>query len=317
MDLFSGTGVVGFNMLEHFKSCHSNDLEYYSYVINYALLKCSYSENIKKHIENCNKLEMTEGLIYNNFSPTISCERMFFTNNNARKTDAIREYLNKQLELNEITQEEFYFLLASLLVSVDKVANTSCVYGAYLKEFKKTAIKNIVLQPIHTRIKLNEENNVYNGLAEKFAEPESKYYDVIYMDPPYNHRQYSANYSPLNYIAQYDKDVVLKGKTALINNYNKSDFCKKTEVKKVFTDLINGVKCNYLIISYNNEGLLSTEEFQKILLKKGFVKLYKIQYTKFKAQQSVDKKFVEEYLWVVDTTKKGNFIVEIDIEMLK
>ena len=52
-------------------------------------------------------------------------------------------------------------------------------------------------------------------------------------------------------------------------------------------------------------------------MKKGFVKLYKIQYTKFKAQQSVDKKFVEEYLWVVDTTKKGNFIVEIDIEMLK
>lgn len=107
-------------------------MEYYSYVINYALLKCSYSENIKKHIENCNKLEMTEGLIYNNFSPTISCEIMFFTNNNARKTDAIREYLNKQLELNEITQEEFYFLLASLLVSVDKVANTSCVYGAHI-----------------------------------------------------------------------------------------------------------------------------------------------------------------------------------------
>ena len=192
-----------------------------------------------------------------------------------------------------------------------------CIWSTYLKEFKKTAIKDIVLQPIHTRIKLNEENNVYNGLAEKFAEPESKYYDVIYMDPPYNHRQYSANYSPLNYIAQYYKNVVLKGKTALINNYNKSYFCKKTEVKKVFTDLINGVKCNYLIISYNNEGLLSREEFQKILVKKGFVKLYKIQYTKFKAQQSVDKKFVEEYLWVVDTTKKGNFIVEIDIEMLK
>ena len=64
-----------------------------------------------------------------------------------------------------------------------------CIWSTYLKEFKKTAIKDIVLQPIHTRIKLNEENNVYNGLAEKFAEPESKYYDVIYMDPPYNHRQ--------------------------------------------------------------------------------------------------------------------------------
>ena len=50
---------------------------------------------------------------------------------------------------------------------------------------------------------------------------------------------------------------------------------------------------------------------------KTFVKLYKIQYNKFKAQQSVDKKFVEEYLWVVDTTKTGDFIIEIEIEMVK
>ena len=317
MDLFAGTGIVGFNMQNSFKSCDANDLEYYSFIINYALLKSRYSENIKNIIDDCNKLEMIEGLIYENFSPSPNCERMFFTSNNAKKTDAIRQYINTQKELNKITEEEFYFLLASLLVSIDKVANTSCVYGAYLKEFKKSALKDLVLQPIHKRKEINEVNMVYNGLAEKFAEQESKYYDVIYMDPPYNQRQYSANYSPLNYIAQYDKDVVLKGKTALIDNYNKSDFCKKNEVKKAFTDLIDGVKCNYLIISYNNEGLLSREEFQKILLKKGLVKLYKIQYTKFKAQQSVDKKFVEEYLWVVDTTKKGEFIIEIDIEMIK
>ena len=318
MDLFAGTGTVGFNMLDHFKKCEANDLEYYSYIINYALLKCNYTENIKKRIEICNSLEAKEGLIYNNFSPTPTCERMFFTNNNATKADTIREYLNKQLELNKIDDNEYYFLLASLLVSIDKVANTSCVYGAYLKEFKKTALKDLVLKPIHTRVEINEENNVYNRLAETFAEPDSKYYDVIYMDPPYNQRQYSANYSPLNYIAHYDKNIVLKGKTALIENYNKSNFCKKTEVKKAFTELINGVKCNYLIISYNNEGLLSIEEFQKILLKKGLVKLYKIQYNKFKAQQSVDKKFVEEYLWVVDTSKKGgDDIIEIHIDIVK
>ena len=317
MDLFAGTGVVGFNMLDAFKSCNANDLESYSYVINYALLKCNYTENIKILIEICNKLDVIEGLIYNYFSPTSTCERMFFKNNNAKKTDAIRQYIQNQFELNKITEKEFNFLLASLLVSIDKVANTSCVYGAYLKEFKKTALKDIVLQPIHTKSDLNEENNVYNKLAEKFAEPDSTYFDVIYMDPPYNQRQYSANYSPLNYIVHYNKDIVLKGKTALIDNYNKSNFCKKTEVKKAFTELINGVNCNYLIISYNNEGLLSIEDFQKILIKKGLVKLYKIQYNKFKAQQSVDKKFVEEYLWVVDTTKTGDFIIEIEIEMVK
>lgn len=318
MDLFAGTGVVGFHMLNYFKLCDANDLEYYSYVINYALLKCNYTENIKKLIEACNGLKAVEGLLYNNFSPSPHCERMFFTNTNAKKCDAIREYIETQFKSSQITEKEYYFLLASLLVSVDKVANTSCVYGAYLKEYKKTALKEMIMNPIHNRVvEPTHQNNVYNDLAEKFAHPDSKYYDVIYIDPPYNQRQYSANYSPLNYIAHYDVNIVLKGKTALIDNYNKSGFCKKTEVKKAFTELINGINCQHLILSYNNEGLLSVDDLKKILLTKGEVKLYKIQYSKFKAQQSVDKKFVEEYLWVVDTSKKGANIIEHSIYMVK
>jgi hypothetical protein len=94
------------------------------------------------------------------------------------------------------------------------------------------------------------------------------------------------------------KNVVFNLKT--IENYNKSGFCKKTEVKKVFAEMIHNVKCKYLFLSYNNEGLLSFEELKEILVKKGDVKLYKIQYTKFKAQQNVDKKYVEEYIWFID-----------------
>uniref|UniRef100_A0A6C0IEA6 site-specific DNA-methyltransferase (adenine-specific) n=1 Tax=viral metagenome TaxID=1070528 RepID=A0A6C0IEA6_9ZZZZ len=317
MDLFAGTGTVGFNMTNYFNICNANDLEYYSYVINYALLKCNYTENIQNIIDVCNGLKTPlEGIIYNNFSLNPNCERMFFTNENAKKTDAIRSYIQYLLEFKEITQVEFYFVLASLLVSIDKVANTSCVYGAYLKELKKTAIKPLIIQPIHTKTDLKEQNNVYNELAETLVKIDNQYYDVIYIDPPYNQRQYSANYSPLNYIALYDESIVLTGKTALIKNYNKSDFCKKREVKQAFTNLIRDLRCNYIILSYNNEGLLDIEEIKKILLLKGLVKLYKIKYTKFKAQQNVDKKFVEEYIWVVDTTKTGNLIVEIEMELI-
>lgn len=317
LDLFAGTGTVSYNIQNKFKSCSANDLEYYSYIINYALLMCSYSEKIEKIIIECNKLDKVEGLIYLNFSPNNNCERMFFTNDNAKKADAIRIYIQKQFAEKLIDEKEYYFILASLLVSIDKVANTSCVYGAYLKNFKASALKDLILVPIHSKKDVNIGNSVFNGLAEKFAETDSTFYDVIYMDPPYNQRQYSANYSPLNYIAHYDKDIVLNGKTGLIDGYNKSSFCKKTEVKTAFEKLVNGVKCNILIISYNNEGLLSTEEFKKILLKKGLVKLYKIQYNKFKAHKNVEKKFVEEYLWVVDTTKKSNIILETDIDLVK
>ena len=158
---------------------------------------------------------------------------------------------------------------------------------------------------------------VYNELAETFAEPNSKYYDTIYVDPPYNQRQYSGNYSPLNYIAEYNKDVVLKGKTGLIENYNKSKFSKKTDIKNTFDSLISGLNCKHLIISYNSEGLLSMDEFKKILIKKGAVKLYIIKYAKFKAQQNVEEKYVEEYLWVVNTSIKSHLIEEIEIELIK
>jgi adenine-specific DNA-methyltransferase len=317
LDLFAGTGTIGFNVQGLTKSCDANDLELYSYLINFALLKCNYSEELSELIQKCNELDMKEGLIYNNFSPTETCERMFFTNENAKKADAIREFIQEEYLKSRITKNQFNFLLASLLVSIDKVANTSSVYGAYLKQYKTSALKQLLLKPIHTKTDINPENMVYNELAETFSEADSEYYDIIYVDPPYNQRQYSGNYSPLNYIAEYNKDIVLKGKTGLIENYNKSNFCKKTDIKKTFDSLICGLKCKYLIISYNNEGLLSMNEFKKILIKKGAVKLYRIKYAKFKAQANVEKKYVEEYLWVVNTSINSELIEEIEIDLIK
>jgi adenine-specific DNA-methyltransferase len=317
LDLFAGTGTIGFNIQKLTKSCDANDLELYSYIINFALLKCNYNEELSELIKKCNELSMKEGLIYNNFSPTETCERMFFTNENAKKADAIREFIETEYKENRINIYYFNFLLASLLVSIDKVANTSAVYGAYLKAYKASALKPLLLKPIHTKTDINPENIVYNELAETFSKSDAKYYDIIYMDPPYNQRQYSGNYSPLNYIAEYNKDIVLKGKTGLIENYNKSHFCKKTDIKNTFDSLISGLNCKYLIISYNSEGLLSMNEFKNILVKKGQVKLYIIKYAKFKAQQNVEEKYVEEYLWVVNTSIKSSLIEEIEIELIK
>lgn len=317
LDLFAGTGTVGFNVQGYTKTCDANDLELYSYIINFALLKCNYNEELSELIKKCNELSMKEGLIYNNFSPTETCERMFFTNENAKKADAIREFIETEYKENRINIYYFNFLLASLLVSIDKVANTSAVYGAYLKAYKASALKPLLLKPIHTKTDINPENIVYNELAETFSKSDAKYYDIIYMDPPYNQRQYSGNYSPLNYIAEYNKDIVLKGKTGLIENYNKSHFCKKTDIKNTFDSLISGLNCKYLIISYNSEGLLSMNEFKNILVKKGKVKLYIIKYAKFKAQQNVEEKYVEEYLWVVNTSIKSQLIEEIEIELIK
>jgi adenine-specific DNA-methyltransferase len=142
------------------------------------------------------------------------------------------------------------------------------------------------------------------------------HYDVVYMDPPYNQRQYSANYCPLNYIAFYDNKIKLNGKTGTIDGYNKSGFCSKVKVYNSFKTILDNVKCKYIFISYNNEGLLNCEELKQLLSKYGQVKLYKIPYKKFKAQKSVKGDNVYEYLWVINKTIKNtlsdNTFVEID-----
>ena len=318
LDLFAGAGSVSFFMKNYVKYIGAIDFEYYSFVILNALLKCEYNDKIKYHIQVLNSLDGKQnklGLVSKHYAPNKEnqCERMFFTSKNANLCDSMREYIEIIYLNNQINQNEYYFLLASLLVSMDSVANTSCVYGAYLKKFKASSNKILYVLPIHTLNYLYQDNNIiqlqynniYNVKAEDLLLEKEIYYDIIYLDPPYNQRQYAANYSPLNYIAYYDSNIKLTGKTGLIENYNKSDFCSKPKVKKVFKTLFDRLKgkCKYVYLSYNNEGLLNYQDLISLLKNYGNITCYKIPYKKFKAQKNVDKLDVMEYLWFIDMTK--------------
>lgn len=129
-DLFGGTGVVGLHFDDKCASIISNDVEYYSFVILTALMKCSFNQNVSKIIEQLNSLEPKEGLCYTHFAK----DRMFFTPENAKKIDAIREKIEEIHIQKIINDSEYYFLLASLLCSLDKIANTASVYAAYFKK---------------------------------------------------------------------------------------------------------------------------------------------------------------------------------------
>jgi adenine-specific DNA-methyltransferase len=312
LDMFAGTGSVGFRFQDITNNCSANDLEYYSYIINYALIKSPYSEKLQHILDDCNALDGIKGLIYKNYSENDECERMFFTSKNAQKCDSIRVQIQKLKNEHLIDINEFNFLLASLIVSIDKVANTSCVYGAYLKEYKKTALKELFVLPIHTKMNIKPDlNQVFNLSAEELSKLDI-YYDVVYMDPPYNQRQYSANYFPLNYIASYDENINLKGKTGIIEGYNKSNFCSKVKVFQAFKTLLDNIKCKYIFISYNNEGLLTCDDLKDLFSSYGELKLYKIPYKKFKAQKNVTGDTVFEFLWFINKTNTSNFIEEIE-----
>ena len=111
--------------------------------------------------------------------------------------------------------------------------------------------------------------------------------DILYLDPPYNQRQYASNYHMLNTITKYD-NFVPKGKTGL-REYNRSDYCKKGEVHSSFEDLIKNAQFKHIFLSYNNEGLMSKSDVEKIMKKYGEYSLVTKEYQRFKADKTENR----------------------------
>ena len=188
-DLFAGTGIVGKTFKPLVKKVIANDLEYYSYVINKNYIE-NHIEilNKEKYIDELNNVKLIDnGFIYKNYCLGGSGIRQFFSDYNGKKIDAIRKKIEKWKEKNKISLNLYYYLLCSLLECADKVANTTSVYGAYLKHLKSSANKKLVLVGANYQINENE-HIVYNEDANQLIRKING--DILYLDPPYNSRQY-------------------------------------------------------------------------------------------------------------------------------
>ena len=317
LDGFAGTGIVGNSFYNKYNlSIIANDLEYYGYIINYSQLCVSYSKKLEKIIDEINKdlINFKENeskeidnynLITQNYSPKGCEKRKYWTINNAMKADYIRYKIDKLKEGKKIDNNEHIYLIGCLLVSIDVIANTACVYGAYLKNFKKSAEEDLILKPIH-----KNENVKNNKVFNTDINSDTIYnqnYDICYLDPPYNNRQYSANYHPLNYIAHYDKNLEIYGKTGLIKNYNKSKYCNKSNAIDMLTELIDKLKTKHILLSYNNEGIMNFDIIKELLINKGKVILYKKAYKKFKSNSTQKNEDIFEYLFHCEISNDKSF----------
>lgn len=283
-DLFAGTGIVGQTFKA--KGCHviSNDIQYYSYVLNRH-----YIENIPELdsslLNSLNNLAPVEGFIYQNYCSGSHSGRNYFTNENGKKCDAIRIELEHLRTADEISEDLYFYYLASLINSIDKYANTASVYGAFLKHIKKSAQKDFVLEllPVIPGTPGQVYNEDINTLVKKIKG------DVLYLDPPYNTRQYCSNYHVLETIARYDNPA-LSGVTGLRDSEDqKSKFCSKRTVADTFDDLIKNANFKYIFLSYNNEGLMSLDTINEIMSRYGKYSFYTKEYKRFKADKDENR----------------------------
>lgn len=282
-DLFAGTGIVGRHFKTQVSQVISNDWEYYSYILNRNYIGNHLEMAGKEeYIKRLNLLEgVDNGFIYSQYCIGGGHDRQYFSDDNGRKIDAARIAIENWKNSGEISEDLYYFLLCSLIESADRYANTASVYGAFLKKLKRSAQKQIVITPANYQFN-SHNHQVYqedaNALIKRICG------DVLYLDPPYNARQYGANYHLLNTIAEY-KEFEPKGKTGL-REYNRSDYCSRAIVQDSFERLIADANFKYIILSYNNEGLMSIDTIRQIMSKYGRYQVFQKEYPRFRADKA-------------------------------
>ena len=293
-DIFAGTGVVGNKFNNRHTKIISNDFLAANYTCLQAFLgvqddlhkiiyeKIAYLNNLPKEREN---------YFSEHFSGT------YFTEENARKIGAIREEIEKIAE----TCDEKNVLICSLLYAVDKSANTVGHYDAFRK--KLDMLRPIKLLVPDIDYPSNVNNEVYKEDANLLVKRISC--DVLYMDPPYNSRQYSDAYHLLENLAEWKKPEVAGIGKKMDRSHIKSSYCLKSAAS-AFEDLIRSADCEYILLSYNNTGdskdgrsnaRISDEEILQILNDKGDVEIFETNYKAFTTGKSNSENNVERIFY--------------------
>lgn len=319
-DIFAGTGTVGSFFKKKYKVI-SNDLLYFSYCIQKGLIETneepkflnldiitSKTKRLDKVLEYLNNLNPEEyngkKCIANRYSPI--GERMYLTEQNALKIDYIRETIEDWFNSKKINEIEYYYLIACMIQEVPSVSNISGTYGAYLKTWDKRCFKDYTIYPLELNTN-KYVNEVYNEDGVQLLDKING--DILYVDPPYNARQYLPNYHVLETVAKYDEPEV-KGITGGRSyDKEKSSWCLKSKVKDEFEKLMSKANFKYIILSYNSEGLMSKEEIESIMKKYGKLEtfeLVEIPYRRFRSRSVNAKHGVMEYLFFIEKTVPQN-----------
>lgn len=294
-DIFAGTGVVAAVASKHFDEVILNDFLFSNHAIYQAFFGTgAWNQdkiiNIIKNYNNINGEDLDENYFSINFGGK------FFSKDSAKIIGFIRENIEENKK--NLTEREYHMLISSLLYSVDKIANTVGHYDAY---FKKESVEDKFfmrpIDPIEVKSASIFREDA-NSLAKRIQT------DIVYIDPPYNSRQYSRFYHVLETLTKWDKPK-LHGVALKPEPENMSDYCR-VSAKDRFAELVNDINAKYLVVSYNNtydsksnssQNKITLEEIKNILTKRGKTKIFEKDYRHFNAGNT-DFNNHKEYLFV-------------------
>lgn len=295
-DLMSGTGTVANALAASGFRVISNDIMTYSYEHLVVLLQMDSAPSFnglglayQEVLQYLNGLSGIEGMFFNEYSPegvpaNNFAPRKYFTSENAMKIDAIRNQMAIWEKQDRLTENEVILLRHNLILAVNDIANISGTYGYFLSKFSKSSMRPLVMEATEFNSYASLDNQVFQVPAEDLAKDIKA--DLVYLDPPYNKRQYATNYHILETLARGDYPE-LSGKSGYRNWWDQhSAFSTKSKVKAAFRQLLESIRTSQLLISYNEDGLLSIDELIELLEEYGTVSLDTISYNRFRSNDS-------------------------------
>ena len=302
---FSGSGIVARLLKNHAAVLYVNDLAGYSKTLNECYLADpthTTLANIAQHIQAANAFVQNPPASVPKFVQLHWCpkddiihesDRVYYTKENGRRIDSYQAYITQHMPA-----EYRPYVLAPLLVEASKHNNCSGNFAAFYKKDSvghfggknendlKRITQNIELPlplfsahscPVH--ISQADVNHWVTKIPEL---------DFVYYDPPYNKHPYHIYYFLLDVINHWDTTLEIpdtfRGQP---KNWQASLYNSHSKAKEAFDQLIKHTRAKYILISYNNEGIISEGEMKDILSKYGEVEENFIEHSTYNRMKGI------------------------------
>lgn len=341
IDPFAGSGSVSRLAKSLGYAVGANDWEWYAWVVTAAHLLVNPSDcetlfrrrggvegaiaELNRVGEEARKREDSPGYLSRTYAPKNTdtadyrSERLFYTAENARFLDAVRDRVEEWYpgwELGPEALNEKLLLVSAIIYEAATHANTSGVFKAFHKGFGgfgRDALKRI-LAPAVLEVPVLWESRrrlrVARDTATEFAAANRA--DLCYLDPPYTIHQYGSNYHLLNTLVLWDKPAIggeLKADGRLLHKAGirrdwvrtRSDFCVRSRAAGALEELLGSIDARLIALSYNTEGLVSIEEVYEIMSRLGRTTLMGTDYVLYRGgrQSMFRSTYNLEYLLIL------------------
>jgi len=290
-DAFAGTASVSRALKSEGWRVHSSDLLMSSYVFQRAYVVADCADPLVGEMaRDLAGLAPRESFISRHFSPAGGSEsagRMYFTPANAGRIDAAREELEAWRKAGDVGEDSYYLLLAAIIEGADRVANTAGVYASYMKRWQANARRTFEVVP-ELPVKGAQPARAHLMDAIETAKSIGDV-DLLYIDPPYNSRQYVAYYHIPEILARgwADSAPAIRGKVGLLaGEEGRSQWSHGRRVQKLFSALLSTTTATQALVSFNSEGHLAPEALLALLTKAsvdGKVSHYTQRYRRYRA----------------------------------